>query len=78
MSICINCQFITECSVYHLVEKQHQRRKERNLLSCNFIPDLSIIKINILSKNYSQSELDWDVIECLSFIEEPGIWLSRT
>lgn len=73
MCICINCKFVEKCSIYHLIEEQHQQKTIN--LNCRFVPYSSIISVNILSD--SSFELDWDLIECLSFIEEPGQWLQK-
>nr|YP_010335710.1 hypothetical protein MW631_pgp192 [Chroothece richteriana]UNJ14116.1 hypothetical protein [Chroothece richteriana] len=71
MCICINCRYVKKCSIYRLIEQQHNIMPRNR--DCEFIPIQAIININILSKNAYR---DWDVIECLSFVEEPGIWLN--
>ena len=72
MCICVNCYHVTNCSTYYSIEKQHQKQK----LSINpsFIPQSPIIKVNIIQYK-TTTELDWDVVECASFVEAPGKWL---
>lgn len=72
MCICINCYHVINCSTYYSIEKQHQR-KQFNSSPC-FVAQLPIIKVNIV-KSDTKTELDWDVIECMSFVESPGKWL---
>nr|YP_010338434.1 hypothetical protein MW432_pgp197 [Rhodaphanes brevistipitata]UNJ18384.1 hypothetical protein [Rhodaphanes brevistipitata] len=73
MCICINCKYVKNCSTYFLIEKQH--RQENKDINYKFIPQLAIININIIFS--SLEKLDWDVIECLSYVEDPGIWLQN-
>lgn len=40
----------------------------------NFIPVNTIIDVNLTQKKNS-IYIDWDLIECLSFVERPGYWL---
>nr|QCI05648.1 hypothetical protein [Cryptopleura ramosa] len=40
-----------------------------------FIPVNNLIQINI-KKNVNEVIFDWDLIECLSFVEKPGSWLT--
>lgn len=72
MCVCINCYHVTNCSTYFSIEKQHQKTKLN--INPNFVPQSPIIKVNLIS-NGNKTELDWDVIECTSFVEEPGKWL---
>ena len=72
MCICINCRHVRNCITYQLVQKQHQQ--DIYLSTLFFIPSDTIIQININSYPTS-SKLDWDLIECLSFVEQPGQWL---
>ena len=71
MCICINCKHIKYCNTYYLIESKHKLT-----LSCNiydFTPNHTIIQINL--KKYTDIYiLDWDLIECLSFVERPGSW----
>ena len=73
MCICINCKFVKICSTYDLIEKQHNLPFTKTSNCIKFIPHYSIINVNIIVDKYTQ--FDWDVVECLSFIEEPGKWL---
>lgn len=71
MCICVNCYHVTNCSTYYSIEKQHQKKKLNK--KPNFVPQLPIIKVNMISSD-NFIELDWDVIECASFVEMPGKW----
>jgi len=72
MCICLNCQYISVCQQYYFIEKNHC---ESNInKKPTFLPSQSITKINVLSIN-NQVEVEWDIIECLSFKEKPGNWL---
>ena len=73
MCICLNCNYIDVCCQYHFIEKSHNEASTND--KPTFIPSQSITKINILSIN-NQVEIEWDVIECLSFKEKPGKWLN--
>nr|QCI08604.1 hypothetical protein [Spermothamnion repens] len=82
MCICINCRHIAYCSTYIFIKQQHNKKVEKkipifNEQSNKFIPSEHIINVSI--KVYSQEHpviLDWDLKECLSFIEKPGSWLN--
>jgi len=74
MCICVNCKHIKKCKTYLFIQKQHQQKIKSNINN-PFIPSNTIITININHiKNFS-TKLDWDLIECSSFIEKPGYWL---
>nr|YP_009296999.1 hypothetical protein Ceram_066 [Ceramium japonicum]AOM66342.1 hypothetical protein Ceram_066 [Ceramium japonicum] len=71
MCICINCKHVNYCRTYSFIELQHT-----NQLSYTkpiFTPHNTLIQINLKYYNHKYI-LDWDLIECLSFIEEPGSW----
>nr|QCI05063.1 hypothetical protein [Callithamnion tetricum] len=74
MCICVNCRHIYQCNTYLFIQKQHKKKIVQSLKKYNFTPQDTIIKINII-KNVDQMKFDWDLIECLSFIEQPGKWL---
>ena len=71
MFICINCKHLNYCKTYHFIEKQHHLHDYNN--NKQFNPNNTIIHIN-LKKTQKLYIFDWDVVECLSFIEQPGIW----
>ena len=73
MCICINCKYIVSCDTYKSIEKQHGYVKSVNKNA--FIPQNTIIDVN-LSNNKKYNEIDWDIVECLSFVEKPGYWLN--
>uniref|UniRef100_A0AAU7YRF5 Ycf34 n=1 Tax=Gracilaria hainanensis TaxID=2871843 RepID=A0AAU7YRF5_9FLOR len=74
MCICVNCRHVQNCITYHLIQKQHNDRYNKKIISNYFIPKETLININIdyIDKNTS---FDWDLIECLSFVEIPGYWI---
>lgn len=71
MCICINCNHIAQCNTYYLIESQHKQLH----LSENpiFTPEGPVICVNI-SNNGNNTQTDWDLIECLSFVEKPNSW----
>nr|YP_009297964.1 hypothetical protein Plocam_066 [Plocamium cartilagineum]AOM67902.1 hypothetical protein Plocam_066 [Plocamium cartilagineum] len=72
MCICINCRHVHSCTTYNLIQKQH--KKYINSTKPNFIPLNTLIQINIQS-SLDLIVLDWDLIECISYVEQPGSWL---
>jgi len=75
MCICINCIYIQNCSTYSDIKKQHKSRivKSKDL----FNPAHPIIHVNINQTNF-YTEIDWDIVECLSFVDSPGQWMNIT
>jgi Hypothetical chloroplast protein Ycf34 len=73
MCICLNCNYISVCKQYLFIENNHNELNNINKNSI-FQPNQSILNINIYGKNKSLL-IEWDVIECLSFKENPGNWL---
>lgn len=71
MCICINCKHINYCRTYAFIELQH--KNQRSYKESSFTPNNTLIQIN-LKKQITIYILDWDLIECLSFIEKPGSW----
>nr|YP_010951503.1 Ycf34 [Laurencia catarinensis]WMP12442.1 Ycf34 [Laurencia catarinensis] len=71
MCICINCRHLDKCSTYQFIKKQHNKL----IVSQNipFNPISTIIDVNVNKKN-TLTIIDWDLIECLSFVEKPGSW----
>ena len=76
MCICINCRHIQKCQTYRFIEEQHYNTNTYQEGE-NFVPINTLIIVSINKKNNSLL-LDWDVKECLSFIEQPGSWLIKT
>jgi hypothetical protein len=73
MCICLNCEYLNICIQYFFVEKKHN---ELNITKYpTFLPLQSIISINFFEKD-QKLEIEWDVIDCLSFKEHPGKWIS--
>nr|YP_009497933.1 Ycf34 [Gracilaria changii]ART65197.1 Ycf34 [Gracilaria changii] len=74
MCICVNCKHVNNCVTYQLIRKQHNDRYNSHLYKNSFVPNKTLININIIYINQS-IYYDWDLIECLSFIETPGQWI---
>nr|AOM64545.1 hypothetical protein Riqu_066 [Riquetophycus sp.] len=72
MCICINCRHVHNCTTYKIIQKQHEQDVYKSYSV--FIPSQTIIKVNI-NTSLKSTQFDWDLIECLSFIEQPGKWL---
>ena len=70
MCICVNCRHIKKCQTYIFIEKQHKNNVSK-VQNTSFIPVNTLIQINIQKKK-EFTHLDWDLIECLSFVEKPG------
>lgn len=73
MCICVNCRHIYQCQTYIFIEEQHNIKIKKTHDQV-FLPNNNLIEINI-KKNTNSTILDWDLIECLSFVEKPGSWL---
>ncbi len=72
MCICINCKHRDYCKTYFFIEVQHNINIKYNIST--FMPINTLMQINV--KTYANKyTLDWDLIECLSFVEDPGSWL---
>ena len=71
MCICINCKYIKYCKTYSLIESKHKLTMSHDIYS--FTPNHTIIQVNLKKQNEIYT-LDWDLIECLSFTEQPGSW----
>lgn len=76
MCICINCKHIKTCKTYHFIERQHSITLIKNINTKTFIPDNTIMQVN-LKRHKNMYTLDWDLIECTSFIEKPGSWIIK-
>ena len=72
--ICINCKYLKECAAYHKVESKHDERHLNEYPS--FYPDHPIVNILLLNNSNKQTQIEWDVVDCLSFIEMPGYWIN--
>nr|YP_009732160.1 hypothetical protein [Gracilaria spinulosa]QHS70807.1 hypothetical protein [Gracilaria spinulosa] len=77
MCICVNCKHVHNCITYDLIQQQHNRRYNNKIINNYFIPKEALISINI-NTNYMDTNIcfDWDLIECLSFVEIPGYWIT--
>nr|QJH88256.1 Ycf34 [Pterocladia lucida] len=68
MCICINCRHAYNCITYNFIERQHRKKD----INSHFIPIKTVISINYFNIN----QFEWDLKECLSFVEKPGKWLA--
>ena len=73
MCICINCRHIDYCTTYSFIRNQHEEFSKNHKITFN--PFNSIINVNV-NKTKGQILIDWDLIECVSFVEKPGNWLT--
>lgn len=74
MCICLNCQHLSYCDIYVLIEKKHKNNSLSDKIS--FYAHSPIIRINIISM-FNKSSMEWDVVDCNSFNEQPGNWISE-
>nr|QCI04609.1 hypothetical protein [Apoglossum ruscifolium] len=74
MCICVNCRHINQCKIYTFIEKQHYSNNTEYKKS-KFAPTNTLIQVNINQK-LNNTTIDWDLIECLSFVEKPGYWVN--
>nr|YP_009313062.1 Hypothetical protein ycf34 [Dermonema virens]SCW21316.1 Hypothetical protein ycf34 [Dermonema virens] len=71
MCICINCLYVHECSTYKFIKSQHSVNFQE--YETKFDPIKPIVYANFVRQT-KKSHIDWDVTECLSFLEKPGSW----
>nr|YP_010196946.1 hypothetical protein LK099_pgp136 [Crassiphycus corneus]UAD84750.1 hypothetical protein [Crassiphycus corneus] len=74
MCICVNCRHVHNCVTYQLIQKQHNYKCDIKIINNSFIPKKALINISISYVNRN-IYYDWDLIECLSFVEIPGQWI---
>lgn len=75
MCICINCSYYNICSInLNLENIQTNRNKKLTTAKSKFYPDFAVVNLNIFSQQL-KSELEFDVIECNSFLEKPKMWI---
>ena len=77
MCICINCIYVHQCSTYQFVTIQHGNNNLKHSDNFRFEPSYSILHANYIETNQGL-QIDWDVTECLSFLEQPGSWENDT
>ena len=72
MCICINCRWVDRCETYHSVERQH------GVSHLTHKPDLKPknpkIIISVSDSAGQETEVEWDVRACESFLEDHGRW----
>jgi hypothetical protein len=71
MCICINCEYVDRCTTYHAVEEQHQQKHLTR--SPDFEATEPQINVNI-RPHEDYVEMEWDVVGCLSFLQDKGKW----
>ncbi len=71
MCICINCHYVDRCITYHAVEAQHLQ--PHLTPEPDFAANNPSINVNIRT-NIDLIEVEWDVVDCLSFTAEIGKW----
>lgn len=78
MCICINCHFIKTCELYKVIEKKHgiANKFAINYNSKPFTPKQSIVKNKYIYNQQDEIIKDWDVNECVNFLEKPGNWIN--
>ncbi len=69
MCICVHCHYVDRCITYHAVEEQHQQ--PHLTLEPDFDPVSPEINVNIRKGG---TEMEWDVVGCVSFLEERNKW----
>ena len=76
MCICINCRHMNNCKTYAFIQKKHNIVNYNLLKYEVFIPEINIMNINAnMNDTFDDFTVEWDLIECSSFIEKPGCWL---
>lgn len=75
MCICINCFYYNICSL-NLSLETIQINKDKKLTTAKFkkYPNFAVVNLNIFSQQL-RDELEFDVIECNSFLEKPKMWI---
>jgi hypothetical protein len=66
MCICINCFYYNPCIL--------NTNLENFQINKNFYPVQTFINLNLFV-NFSKDEVEFDVIECNSFLEKPKNWI---
>jgi Hypothetical chloroplast protein Ycf34 len=74
MCICINCLYIAQCSTYKVIQEQHSYVVSTSRTVFN--PHKTIIYVN-LNNSSDILQIDWDITECLSFLDYPGNWFKK-
>lgn len=71
MCICIHCHYVDRCTTYHAVEHQHQQ--PHLTATPDFEATEPTIEVNISNRG-EEISMEWDVVGCASFAEEPHKW----
>lgn len=64
--------YIHNCLTYHKITKQHGTQDISQ--KSQFDPSQPIIHVSI-NCNFNSTQVDWDIVECSSFIDSPGQWI---
>nr|YP_009314496.1 Hypothetical protein ycf34 [Liagoropsis maxima]SCW22750.1 Hypothetical protein ycf34 [Liagoropsis maxima] len=76
MCICINCFYVHSCSTYRYIKKQHGEKLNIHHNEKTFKATNPIIHVNVnMDSPHQTIYMDWDVVECLSFLDKPGYWI---
>tara|TARA_Y100001968_G_C19252303_1_gene665060 strand:+ start:695 stop:946 length:252 start_codon:yes stop_codon:yes gene_type:complete len=73
MCICINCKWVERCQAYHAVERQHGVNHLTN--TPDLEPKEPRIHISVMDMQNGETEIEWDVRGCESFLEDQGRWV---
>lgn len=75
MCICINCFYYNICPInLNLENIQTNNYKKSQISELSFYPSFVVVNLSIFSQQLSD-ELEFDVIECNSFLEKPKMWI---
>ena len=73
MCICVNCRWVDSCMAYHAVERQHG--VDHLTAYPNKEPIDPYIHVTVMDGAHGETEIEWDVRSCGSFLEDHGRWL---
>ena len=69
----MDCRWVDRCQAYHSVERQH------GVTHLNAAPDIEpvdpLINISLMARQNGQTEVEWDVRACKSFLKDQGRWM---
>nr|YP_010338069.1 hypothetical protein MW556_pgp153 [Erythrolobus coxiae]UNJ17654.1 hypothetical protein [Erythrolobus coxiae] len=72
MCICINCIHIQACNKILIKSNENKNVKIKKEYCFNPISPVIDVK---LYNHAKLIKIEWDLVECLSFVELPGQWL---
>lgn len=75
MCICINCFYYNICPINLNLENRQKNSYKKSLQTkFSFHPNFVVVNLNIFSQQLND-ELEFDIIECNSFLEKPKMWI---